>query len=274
MPRKSTLIAFATLLALCSCSFMDDKSRFISAAMAPDGKRGVFVFKRELYARDLFAPLRLGFLSGNPRLLKNENIIGIYDLSTKKARTLYRRANDSNDFYLREIRGSTALLSAGESDLYLFNLNSMEMISLPVRKEMFMRGRDLGHMYLVDERGTLILVNRALQDRDDKTATEEIWLRRPSGEFTRISEVPPQSEGYYGFKDNEIHFYSSKRSAYLIYNFSRHEYRPGNPRLIPREPNSVIGFQVDERGAALPKVSRKVGDRWHEQEVKINTNAL
>lgn len=275
---KKHVIAIVSMLVLTACQMPKDDSRFISAKLSADGTRGVFVFKRERYFW-----VAKGLWLGQPRFWLNYSVIGSYDLASGKKRVLYRRDNgsryvhNSDDFHIGDIQGSTALISAGHGMLYLLNLDSAKLTLLPVKQEMARRGRDFGYVYLVDGKGTLVIVNQALSDRDKPSAmtTKQIWLRRPSGALERISDVPPRSEGYYGFKENEVHFYSAERGAYLIYNLDRRDFHPGHPRAIPRGNDDVTAaFRVDEHGSPQLKIARKIGGTWVEQEVQMNANDL
>jgi hypothetical protein len=260
------------------CEPPKEDSRFISAKLAPDGNTGVFVFKRELYY-----PGAIGLLGPGreARYLVNQSVIGTYNLTSGKVRVLYRRDNgnkyvhENSDFHIRDIQGSRALISDDDRKHYWLDINSGGLTPLPLKEEMAGRGRDLGVIYLVDEKGTLVFVNKALSDSFKTSATAEIWLRRPSGEYERISEVPPMSEGYYGFKDNEVHFYSASQRSYLIYNLDRRDFRKGNPREIPyRRYDQVVDFRVDDHGSPQPKIGRKVDGKWEYREAQINTKEL
>ena len=255
-----------------------EDSRFTHARLAPDGVTGVFIFKREIYYPE---SMGLFFTASERRYLVNQSIIGAYDISSGRVRVLHRRDNQNRyihedaDFHVRDIQGTRALISDGDQKYYWLDTDSGGLTPLPLKEEMLARGRDVGVIYFVDGRGTLILVNKSPADSFKTAAAQEVWLRRPSGEYERITEVPPLSEGYINFKDNEVHFYSVARRAYLIYNLDRRDFRKGDPRQIPyRSYDQVLDFRVDEHGAPQPKIGRRIDGKWDYREVQINTKEL
>ncbi|HEX7313117.1 MAG TPA: hypothetical protein VF297_04320 [Pyrinomonadaceae bacterium] len=276
---KSRLIAIVSMLALVACEPPREESRFTSAVLAPDGNMGLFVFKRERYY-----PETMGLLtSGRPRkYLVNQSVIGTYDLATGQTRVLQRRdhgnkyVHEREDFQLMEVQGSRALLWGGDGNYHWLDIGSGELTTVPLKEELEARGRAVGRIHLVDESGTLVFENKSLPQSFDTSVPEEMWLRRPSGEYERVSEVPPGFAGYYGFKDNEVHFYSAARRAYLIYNLDRRDFRKGDPRQIPsmRRYDAVVDFQVGDHGSPQPKIGRKVDGKWEYREVQIDTKEL
>lgn len=275
---KNFILAITAIFALAGCEPPKENNRFISARLSPDEKVGLFVFKRELYY-----PAKMGLLGSGQeaRYLVNLSIIGVYEMASGKVRVLHRRDNgnlyihENADFHIREIQGARALITDGDRKHYWLDIDSGEMMPLPLTEEMAARGRDPGVLYLVDEKGTLISVNKALPGQSKTSATEEIWLRRPTGEYERISEVRPMADGYYGFKDNEVHFYSAAERAYLIYNLDSRTFRRGNPREIPRRSyDQMMDFRAGEHGSPQPLIGRKIDGKWNYQEVRINTEEL
>jgi len=282
---KKSVTIFSLLITLAGCQPPRDASRFISAEISSDGQTGIFVYKREV-----FYPGSMGlFFSGTPPVyLIDQNVIGTYDISSGKVRVLYRKDNEEwmpgGDFDIHSVFGNKALLAEGgqrrdygEHDVkhYLLDLKTANLVPLSLKEDLAARGRDFGYYYLVDEKGTLIFVNKALPDAYKTSATEEIWLRRASGEYARISEVPSGSEGYYNFKDNEVHFYSAAQHAYMIYNLDTKVFRRGNPHDIPyRTYDQVIGFRVDDHGSPQPQIGRKIEGSWRYEEARIDTKSL
>ena len=276
---KSRLIAIVSMLALAACESPKENERFTSAKLGTDGNTGLFVFKRERYY-----PETMGLLAaGRPRkYLTNQSVIGTYDLATGKTRVLHRRdhgdkyVHEQHDFRIMEVRGPRALLWGADGNYRWLDINSGALTTVPLKEELEARGRAIGRIHLLDERGTLLFENKSLPESFHTSAPEEIWLRRPSGEYERVAEVPPGSAGYYGFRENEVHFYSSAQRAYLIYNLDRRDFRKGDPRRMPsmRDYDAAVDFQVGDHGSPQPKVGRRVGGKWEYREVRIDTKAL
>ena len=256
-----------------------DEGRFISAEVNSDGTTGIFVFKREVFYEGWTGP----FFTGEPRkYIVDRNIIGSYDINSGKVETLQQADNieGEGNFYIHSIFGDRVLLIRtfnGElnNKHYWLDLKTRALTFIPLQKEMATKGRNLGQYYLVDENGTLIFQNRALKDSFKTSATEEIWLRRSSGEYERIAEVPPMTEGYNNFKNNKIYFYSAAQRSSMLYDLDSRTFQKVNPKDVPyRSFDKVIGFLVDTHGSSQPQIGRKINGEWQYQEAQINTDVL
>ena len=241
----------------------------------PDGKSGLFVFKREHYY-----PGKMGLLTATPdEYVLNVTIIGSYDIASGKVRVLHRRDNgkrvvyETNDFRFREIVGSRALVGGNDVHFNWLDINTGAMTPLLLNEELMERGRDMGQIHLVDEKGTLILNNPALGETINPTAPRELWVRRPNGEFERVVQSPVVY-GSYGFKDNELYFYADRRCQ--IYNLESRTKRPCPNRDMPRMKNYDLTIEIyaDEHGSPQPTIRRKVDGKWIPEEVRIDTSAL
>lgn len=274
---KNYLIAIAAILALTSCDPPKVRERFTNAKISPDGKTGLFVFKREHYY-----PGTMGILGpGQPtRYLLNQSIIGSYDMASTEVRVLNRRDNENRyvhenaDFHILEIFGSRALIVGNDEKYYWLDINSGALAVVPLKEELVARGREVGEINLVDEKGTLILANKSLGEAMNYSAPQEIWLRRSNGEYERIVELSPGSN--YGVKENELYFYSAKERASVIYNFEIGTKRTSKIEEVPRRKNyyQVMDFNTAEHGSPQPRIGRKINGKWIYQEAQINTSEL
>ena len=256
-----------------------EERRFISAELSPDGMTGVFVFKREVFYEGGIGL----FFSGEPRrYIIDRNIIGSYEMASGEVRILHRADNigGQGNFYIHSIFGKRILLFrsfSGElrNKHYWLDMKTGTLTFIPLQEEMAARGRDLGQYYLVDENGTLVFENKSRKDSFKTSADKEIWLRRSSGEYERIAEIPPMSEGYYNFKDKKLYFYSAAQRSAMLYDLDSRSFRKVNPKDIPyRTFDKTIGFQVDSHGSPQPQIGRKIDGAWQYQEAQINTNVL
>src|SRR5258707_6402288 len=146
---KEYLIAIIGVLAVTSCESAKVRESFTDAEISPDGKTGLFVFKREH-----FYPGTIGILGpGRPdRYVVNQSILGSYDIASGEVRVLIRRdnenrhGNESTDFRIREIVGSRALIVGNDAKYDWLDINSGALTVVPLTQELMARGREIGEI--------------------------------------------------------------------------------------------------------------------------------
>ena len=262
------------ILILTGCEPPKVRESFTSARINPDGKSGLFVFKREHYY-----PGKMGLLTSTPdEYVVNVTIIGSYDIASGKVRVLHRRDNGTQyvgeDFGIIQIFGNRALVTGNDPHYNFLDINTGAMTPLHLTEELTARNREVGHRYLVDEKGTLVLDNTALGDAFNYSASRQLWVRRPNGEYEMIAERPPNSGASYGFRDNEAYFYADKKCR--IYNLDTRtkrlcEKQSDMPRMSPE---LTIDFLTDMHGSPQPTIGRNVGGKWTREEARIDTSEL
>ena len=275
---KKYLVPILCILALSSCEPPKVRERFTDAEISPDGKSGLFVFKREHYY-----PGSMGILGpGRPdRYIVNLSIIGSYDIASGEVRVLQRRdngdryVNESLDFHIGGIFGSRAWVAGNDQNFWL-DRNSGALTIVPLKQEMLARGREFGEINLVDEKGTLIIATKSLGQSMNYAAPQEIWLRRSNGEYERLLEIPAGSGSNYGFKDNEFYFYSQKDRTYVAYNIDSRAKRNCKQEEVPHRRNydMIVDFLTDDHGSPQPRIGRKTNGKWTYQEAQIDTTEL
>jgi hypothetical protein len=231
---KSFLIVVFVLLISTGCEPPRVREIFTDARIHPDGKSGLFVFKREHYY-----PGQMQLLTSTPtEYVVNVTIIGAYDIASGKVRVIHRRDNgkqgvhEGHDFHIRHIFGSRALIAGNDQHFNWLDVNTGAMTPIRLNQELAERGRDAGYTYLVDEIGTLILDNKALGETMNYTAPRELWVRRPNGEYERIAELPAGGMSY-GFQNGELYFYAGMKCQ--IYNLKNRTKRLCPPKQdMPR----------------------------------------
>ena len=262
------------ILILTGCEPPKVREKFTNARINPDGKSGLFAFKREHYY-----PGKMGLLTSTPdEYVVNVTIIGSYDIVSGKVRVLHRRDNGSqyvgDDFGIIQIFGSRALISGNDAHYNWLDTNTGAMNPLHLTEELAERNREVGHRYLVDEKGTLILDNTALGQALNYSASRQLWVRRPNGEYEMIVERPAGGAASHGFRDNELYFYADRKCQ--IYNLDTRtkrlcERQNDMPRMSPEV---TIDFQTDMHGSPQPTIGRNVGGKWIREEVRIDTSQL
>ena len=274
------LITLLMLLGLAGCQEREIKVRegFTSARISHDEKIGLFVFKREHYY-----PGTMGLLGpGTPdKFVVNASMIGSYDMATGDVRVLYRRDNgnrwvdESHDFGIVDAFGSRALIYA-DGDYHWLDLNSGELTKIPLIAELTSRGRGQGQVILVDELGSLILINKAFGQAMNYSAPEEIWLRRPNGEYERMVQGSATFGDFYGVRNNELYFYSQADRSYVAYNLQTRVRRKCAEKEVPRRwaDGLTADFLTGDHGSPQPTIGKKVDGKWIRQPAKIDTSKL
>lgn len=215
-----------------------DVSRFEHAAIAADGRVGVFTYKHRIYRP---ANGWRAFPDGGPsKDVRNENGIATYDLATGEVRVLWRQ-NVLHSRWLPEascsvaaVAGTRALAVCGgqrrsdyqtDAERFWLDLKSGATAPLPLEEELSARGRQQDELYLLDPDGTLALVLPLPEHPEGSRKLEpvrELLIRRPSGEYLHVGEIIH----YYGFRHGEVHFWSGDH-RYLMYHPENKSLRPG-----------------------------------------------
>ena len=236
------IFILALFVTACEQRKLTIRERFTDGKINPDGKSGLFVFKREH-----FYPAQMGLLTTTrpDEYVVNVTIIGHYDIDSGKVRVLFRRDNgkqylhEDHDFHISQIFGSRALVTDRETNHNWLDINTGTMTPLHLHAEMAQRSREVKYKYLVDEEGTLILDTIPVGQMFDSTVSRQLWIRRSNGEYEQIVERDGAggAANNHGFRDNELYFYDRKCH---IYNLGTRTKRfCENPQDMPRMDNSI-----------------------------------
>lgn len=206
--RSIAALGLASLLSLAAgCGWshgpVRDNSRFVTAALTR-GHVAVFSFADVAYRpAQGVAAFPDG---GQARYVRDENVIGTYDLETGVTKIL--RAEENDDYHhdsghytiVAAVDGAVLLSQGGqlrgpfamELRWWLADLDSGEMLRLQLAGELAERGRSTGEVRLIDGNGTLLLTCPPLgaeadRKRDGAAAGPELWLRRRSGEYVLVT---------------------------------------------------------------------------------------
>ncbi|HEV8428927.1 MAG TPA: hypothetical protein VGQ41_13575 [Pyrinomonadaceae bacterium] len=274
----SSLIAILMMFGLAGGQELKVRERFTDARISHDQKIGLFVFKREHYY-----PGSIGILgpSTPDRYVVNVSIIGSYDMATGAVRVLQRRdhgnlwVHESRDFHIVDAFGSRALI-ADEGNTYWLDINSGALTEVPLYQESKSRGRGRGHYILVDEQGSLIIINKAQGQAMNYSAPEEIWLRRPNGEYERMLQGSANYGSFYGVKNSELYFYSDADRSYVAYNLHTRLRRKCGENEVPRRwaEDLTVDFLTSNYGSPQPTIGKRVKNEWIRHEAQIDTSKL
>ncbi len=275
-----------------------DNSKFISASIVDGEKIGIFTFNHQVY----LPPEGLGGFpdGGIPKYIIDQNYIATYDLQSGKISILYHEDNlkkgqwlpDQGQFNILMTQGDKIIVQQGgqrrkdylgESHYYWFDLKFAKLLPLPIHEELAQRNRSLRYLYLVDKEGTLILMTSRLENpkegmivNKEHKIFHELWVRNFSGDYQRVAEVMY----YYGFKNNEIHYWSSE-SKYMVYNIALKSYRPGEHKeyvdlLTEMEKGSPqqIDLKVYYENGYKLHLCKKINDHWQFEPLDIRIEDL
>ena len=206
---KIVILAGWMLLLLASCNSgygpLQDYSRFASAGLADDRKRILFSYHHYTYRPA--AGWRAFPDGGTPKIFQDTNLIGTYDLSSRKVTILRREKNSdwqpgSGLYTIQAMKGDKALLAQGGQLLGPFKLGVRYLLldlvlgsatPLDLKGDLARLGRDFGEIYLVDLHGTMLFITLPLATAKDAGAfrnnsgEKEIWLRTASGDTLKVS---------------------------------------------------------------------------------------
>lgn len=256
-----------------------------------DRKTGIFLAHRLVYRSESFDYLS----DGGGKYVVDRWLIGTYDMKSGKTKILHKvNTRDINaspsTLSLEEIQGNRVLLSGlfqhqGYNSKFsygLLELNSNELIQLPIEAEVEQRRFSMGYVHLLNEAGDLALLSDVLY-RDGYEDVRDLWIRRSTGEYNRIGTVLDFS----GYQNDEIHFSSWQnkhtRTKYMIYNLKTRKYRQGTHRdwiTFNRTNTEEVDFSIPhlwtcyQNGVNQLCITHKQKENWHYKVLPITVEQL
>lgn len=200
-----------------------DRATFESAVLHEDGARCVFALHDKVYRPA--AGMRAFPDGGIPRYEIDRHKVGAIDVHTGKVTVWVNEKNRDwmdghGSFHVTGVRGHWALISQGgqrpdyEHDhvWWQLDLESGDLDSLPLYKELAAKERSAAWVALVDEDFTLILATK--KDHNP----QEIWSRTRDGTLRHLATT----DHYYGATEGQIWWYDVAARA-----GARTQYRTG-----------------------------------------------
>ncbi len=215
---------------------------------------------------------------GIPKYLRDRNIIGVFDPATGRVNIVHARENTEwqhgqGEFNIHDFKGRLAVITESgqrrsdyisDGHFYFLDLSTRNLALLPIGKDLAARGRDIGSFYLLDTRGTLLFVTPPRGARKTGIETNELWLRRPSGEYVLLAKA----SDYYGQSGGEVFYWSLENRTMHAYDVAT-----GSIRVVPRyagssdpRPSVSVGMSTDHKALEL---SRRYGDTWRTERVLL-----
>ena len=217
------LLGVVAMATSCSIGYgpLQDHSEFVSARLADNKQTVVFSFHD--YAYRPAAGWRAFPDGGIPHYVTDINLLGVYDLKTRKVRIVRRERNSewqpgSGLFTIQDMKGTKALVGQGGQlrgpfrhgiKHLLLDFKSDKTDVLDLKSDLAQRGRDFGVIYLVDADGTLLFVTLSLEEAKDSGARRnkeiipEIWIRTSGGDYLKVGA----SAHYECVRDGEVFFW-------------------------------------------------------------------
>ena len=287
---KRVCLGLSGLLLLSSCvpgyGPLEDHSEFVSAQQTEDG-RALFSFHRFAYRS---ATAWRAFPDGGiPRYEVDENLLGLYDLQTRKVKLLRREKNSawqpgSGLFSIHSLKGNKALISQGGQlrgpfklgiKYLLVDLQLGKISDLDLKSDLSRRGRVTGQIYLADTDGTLIFITLSLDEAKDPSAyrdralVPEIWVRTPAGDYWKVVA----SAHYQELLKGEVIYWEQSTREFMAFSIASRK-----SRKMPEY--KVRGYQDVTEGVTLSSDRKglqhgvKVAGQWQYQALALSPDLL
>jgi hypothetical protein len=240
------------------------------------GKRVLFTYHKFIYRP---ATGIAAFPDGGiPKYIRDVSYIGTYDIPNGRHRILRKEINKmwepgQGTFHIIAAKGSMALLSQGGQirgrstygiRRWLCNAESGDIREIDLTGEFERRNRDVGEIYLVDDKGTLVFVNNRLDDAREgrrnpraDDARPEIWVRTAEGTFLKVAETWHYERSTEG---NVVYWMPEDRTFYA-FNINTRTTEPLPGYKVPSLPHITDGAGISAQGDRLT-FGRKSGDAW------------
>ena len=286
-----TLIAISTLLLMTSCRLgygpLQDQSKFVSARLADDRRTVLFSFHR--FAYRAATGWRAFPDGGIPDYATDINLLGTYDLQTRKIKILRREKNSqwqpgSGQFTIHSVNGPKALISQGGQlrgpfklgvKYVLLDFKLGEATDVDLKSDLAERGRDSGQIYLVDGDGTLVFVTLSLEEAKDSGAhrnsrlVPEIWVRTPGGNYVKAAV----SAHYQCTRNGEVVYWEPSTRNFMAFSIANRTTRTATEFKVPDYEDVTQGviLSSDQKGLEF---GVKVNGQWKYESLHLESNGL
>jgi len=288
---KRRLVAIGTLFIMASCHWgygpLRDYSEFVSARLADDGRTGLFSFHRFAYRPA--SGWRAFPDGGIPKYVTDTNLLGTYDLQTRKIRILRREKNSqwqpgSGLFTIHAMNGDKALISQGGQlrgpfklgvKYVLIDIKSGDATDLDLKADLAARERDSGEIYLADTDGTLVFVTLSLEEAKnsgayrDRSLVPEIWVRTPNGDYVKAAV----SAHYQVTRNGEVIYWEPSTRDFMAFSLRGRTTRKAPEFKVPEYKDVSMGVIGSSDRKDL-EYGVKVSGQWRYEPLKIETSRL
>ena len=288
---KRTLIGISTLLLVTSCHLgygpLQDQSKFVSARLADDKRTVLFSFHR--FAYRAATGWRAFPDGGIPKYATDINLLGTYDLQTRKIKILRREKNSqwqpgSGLFTIHSANGTKALISQGGQlrgpfklgvKFVLLDFKLGDATDVDLKSDLAQRGRDTGQIYLVDGEGTLVFVTLSLEEAKDPGAyrnsrlVPEIWVRTPGGDYVKAAV----SAHYQCTRNGEVIYWEPSTRDFMAFSIANRTTRTATEFKVPGYEDVTQGviLSSDQKGLEF---GVKANGQWKYESLDLKPSEL
>jgi hypothetical protein len=288
---KHKLIAIGTLSLMTSCHWgygpLQDQSKFVSARLADDQRTVLFSFHR--FAYRAATGLRAFPDGGIPDYVTDINLLGTYNLQTRKVEILRREKNSqwqpgSGLFTIHAANGYNALISQGGQLRGPFKLGVKYLLldfklgdatGVDLKSDLAQHGRDTGQIYLVDGDGTLVFVTLSLEEAKDSgayrysRAVPEIWVRTSGGDYVKAAV----SAHYQCTRNGEVIYWEPSTRDFMAFSINNRTTRKATEFKVPGYEDVTQGviLSSDQKGLEF---GVKVNGQWKYESLALEPSGL
>lgn len=289
MKRVIFFISILFLIASCAVGYgpLQDHSEFVSARLADDKHTVLFSFHHFAYRP---ATGWRAFPDGGiPKYVTDINLLGVYDLQSRKIRILRHEKNSvwqpgSGLFTILAMKGSKALISQGGQlrgpfrlgvRYLLLDFKQGKEVDLDLKADLAIHGRDSGQIYLVDTNGTLVFVTVSLAEAKDPGAYRnnalipEIWLRTYGGDYVKVAA----SAHYQGTKNGEVIYWEPSTRDFMAFSIAGCTRRKAPEFKVPGYEDVTEGVILSSDRKRL-EFGVKFAGQWRYQPLDLKPDEL
>jgi len=288
---KRVIFFISILFLIASCTFgygpLQDHSEFVSARLADDKRTVLFSFHHFAYRP---ATGWRAFPDGGiPNYVTDINLLGVYDLQSRKVRVLRHEKNTmwepgSGLFTIQAIKGSKALVSQGGQlrgpfrlgvRYLLLDFKQSKAMALDLKADLAIYGRDTGQIYLVDTIGTLVFVTVSLGEAKDPCAYRnnalipEIWVRTYGGNYVKVAA----SAHYQVTKNGEVIYWEPSTRNFMAFSIPDRTTRKAPEFKVPGYEDVTEGVILSSDRKGL-EFGVKVAGQWKYQTLDLKSEVL
>jgi hypothetical protein len=288
---KRRFLAISTLFLMTSCHLgygpLQDQSKFVSARLRDDRRTVLFSFHR--FAYRAATGWRAFPDGGIPDYATDINLLGTYDLQTRKIKILRREKNSewqpgSGLFTIHSTKESKALISQGGQlrgpfklgvKYILLDFTLGDATNVDLKSDLAERGRDSGQIYLVDGNGTLVFVTLSLEEAKDSGAyrngrlVPEIWVRTPGGDYVKAAV----SAHYQCTRNGEVIYWEPSTRDFMAFSITNRTTRKATEFKVPGYEDVTQGviLSSDQKGLDF---GVKVNGQWKYESLELEPSGL
>ena len=284
------IILSLSVLGACDQFFYEeatDNSKFISAKLM---QNDIVLFSYAHTAYRMAKGIAAFPDGGKAKYVVDNNILGTYKLKTDDISIIKNEKNmewhgGSGNFTIILANGSKALISqSGQRKdtfkhmlrYWMVDVQSGSIEAIPLQSELQDLGRALGHMYMIRNDGTLLLISPSIEQKArtsnwsrEASIVPELWVRYADGDYVKIGA----SRHYERMRGNEVIYWIPQTRQFKSFDLisRKNKYLAGY-KYPPYEDVS-IGVSIGDMGQTL-ELGHKRGGKWEYTPIAIDSEIL